>query len=82
MLFGEIIAVCSEIHTKDVNKAESYYRLRWYREKNTALYFTSPDIIGHLWNSVPIVLFPAICWRSMELHARRSRRYSIIIYYR
>jgi hypothetical protein len=26
MLYTEIIAVCSEIHTKHINKAELYYR--------------------------------------------------------
>jgi hypothetical protein len=35
MLYGEIIAVSSEILTKDVNKAELYYRLSSYRAVNT-----------------------------------------------
>jgi hypothetical protein len=35
MLCGERIAVCSEIHTKHVNKAELYYRLSPYRAVNT-----------------------------------------------
>jgi hypothetical protein len=38
MLYGERIAVCSEIHTKHVNKAESYYRLRLYCAENTVLW--------------------------------------------
>jgi hypothetical protein len=33
----ETIAVCSEIHTKHVNKAESYHRYRLYRRENTVL---------------------------------------------
>jgi hypothetical protein len=37
MLYGERIGVCSEIHTKHVNKAESYYRLRSHRAENTGL---------------------------------------------
>jgi hypothetical protein len=37
MLYGEIIAVYSEIHKKHVNKAESYYRLRSYRAENKVL---------------------------------------------
>jgi hypothetical protein len=37
MLYGEIIAVCSEIRAKHVNKAESYYRLRSYCVENTVL---------------------------------------------
>jgi hypothetical protein len=37
MLYGERIAVYSEMHTKHVNKAESYYRLRSYSEENTVL---------------------------------------------
>jgi hypothetical protein len=37
MLYSEIIPLCSEIHTKHVNKAELYYRLRSYRVKNTVL---------------------------------------------
>ena len=37
MMYGERIAVYSEIHTKHVNKPESYYRLRSYRAENTVL---------------------------------------------
>jgi hypothetical protein len=37
MLCEETIAVCSEIHKRHVNKAESYYRLRPYRAENTVL---------------------------------------------
>jgi hypothetical protein len=35
MLYGERIAVCSEIHIKHVNKAELYYRLSPCRSVNT-----------------------------------------------
>jgi hypothetical protein len=37
MLYGEIMEVCSEIHTKHVNKAETYYRLSPYGAENTVL---------------------------------------------
>jgi hypothetical protein len=37
MLYKEIIAVCAEIRTKHVNKAELYYRLRSYAAENTVL---------------------------------------------
>jgi hypothetical protein len=35
MLYREIIAVCSEIRAKHVNKAELYYMLSSYRAVNT-----------------------------------------------
>jgi hypothetical protein len=35
MLHKEIIAVCSEIHTKHINIGELYYRLSSYRAVNT-----------------------------------------------
>jgi hypothetical protein len=37
MLYGEGIAVYSEINTKHVNKSESYYRLRSFLAENTVL---------------------------------------------
>jgi hypothetical protein len=38
MLYREIIAVFSKIHTKHVDKAELYYRLSSYRVENTVLF--------------------------------------------
>jgi hypothetical protein len=35
MLYGERIAVCSEIYTTDANKGELHYRLSPYRAINT-----------------------------------------------
>jgi hypothetical protein len=35
MLHGKIIVFCSEVRAKRLNKAELYYRLIWYRARDT-----------------------------------------------
>jgi hypothetical protein len=56
-------------------KVCDYTRKRFHRPVYLRLLTSS----GHLWNSVLIVLLPTIWWRSMELHARRSKRPEIYI---
>jgi hypothetical protein len=45
MLYREIIAVCSEIHTKHFNKAELYYRLSPYRAVNTPTFLKTNNLM-------------------------------------
>jgi uncharacterized C2H2 Zn-finger protein len=49
MLYGERIAVCSEIQTKHVNKAELYYRLSPYRALNTPPQGFKNKLINAVW---------------------------------
>jgi hypothetical protein len=59
MPYGERKAVCSEIHTKHVNKAESYHSSARTAQKTQFSVFTSPDIWWRYMESgVLIVLLP------------------------
>jgi hypothetical protein len=51
MLPREIIAVCSQIHIKHVNKAELYYRLSSYREVNTPRQGFKNQSVPALWGN-------------------------------
>jgi hypothetical protein len=53
---GKKIEVCSEIHTKHINTAESYYRLRSYRAENTVV------SIYVSWHLVAVYGTPAFSW--------------------
>jgi hypothetical protein len=51
MLYGETVAVCSEIHTKHVNKAEFYYKLSPYRAVNTRRQGFRNESLNAVWRN-------------------------------
>jgi uncharacterized C2H2 Zn-finger protein len=71
MLYGEATAVCSEIHTKHVNKAELYYRLSPYRAVNTLRQCFKNQSITAVWETMAVI---------SQIHAKHVNKTEL--YYR
>jgi uncharacterized C2H2 Zn-finger protein len=65
MIYGEKIAVCSEIHIKHVNKAGLYYRLSPYPAVNTPRQCFENQSVNAVWETI------AVC---SEIHTKHVNK--------